>query len=258
MGKTCVICGKPSGIYPLCREHLQLKNEGKVIKCEDCGTWHYANRACPNCNKNTKARKEESKHAKSDEIELFPTRKTSNTSFVIEEEPNDMAKCIACGDETEPNHWFCKKCYHLYKNKALILKITDCTRVEILDESYEGTYTCEDGHVVKSKSEMAIDNYLFQKHISHSYEPAFPIDEDPKHDLHPDFYLPETDVYIEHWGFDETNRKYTETKKYKLPFYEREKITMICTTEKDMKNITAALDRKLKYKEVGKINFLDD
>ena len=33
---------------------------------------------------------------------------------------------------------------------------------------------------------------------------------------------------------------------------------MICTTEKDMKNITAALDRKLKYKEVGKINFLDD
>lgn len=46
MAKTCVICGKPSGMYPLCREHLQMKADGKVIKCEDCGTWHLANEPC--------------------------------------------------------------------------------------------------------------------------------------------------------------------------------------------------------------------
>lgn len=49
MGKNCVICGKPSGIYPLCREHLQMKAEGKVIKCETCGDWHFADKPCKNC-----------------------------------------------------------------------------------------------------------------------------------------------------------------------------------------------------------------
>src|SRR5690606_4151476 len=37
-GKTCQICGKPSGIYPLCKEHLELKNAGKVVKNES-GSW---------------------------------------------------------------------------------------------------------------------------------------------------------------------------------------------------------------------------
>ena len=46
MGKNCVICGKPSGMYPLCREHLQMKAEGKVVKCEECGKWHLITQYC--------------------------------------------------------------------------------------------------------------------------------------------------------------------------------------------------------------------
>ena len=46
MGKTCAICGKPSGMYPLCREHLKMKAEGKVVKCEDCGVWHLIDEPC--------------------------------------------------------------------------------------------------------------------------------------------------------------------------------------------------------------------
>ena len=49
MGKTCVICNRPSGMYPLCREHLQMKAAGEVIKCPDCGTWHLAKEKCPKC-----------------------------------------------------------------------------------------------------------------------------------------------------------------------------------------------------------------
>ena len=30
--KRCAICGEPSGFYPLCKHHLKLKEEGKVIK----------------------------------------------------------------------------------------------------------------------------------------------------------------------------------------------------------------------------------
>ena len=38
MKKNCVICGKEGYSYfPFCYKHLQMKNEGKIIKCEDCG-----------------------------------------------------------------------------------------------------------------------------------------------------------------------------------------------------------------------------
>ncbi len=37
-GKTCQICGKNSGMYPLCKEHLEMKNQGLVIKNEN-GEW---------------------------------------------------------------------------------------------------------------------------------------------------------------------------------------------------------------------------
>ena len=30
--KRCAICGEPSGYYPLCKHHLDLKEKGKVIK----------------------------------------------------------------------------------------------------------------------------------------------------------------------------------------------------------------------------------
>ena len=50
---NCQICGKPSGFFPLCKECNALKEKGKIIKCENCGKWHYANRPCPDCKKPT-------------------------------------------------------------------------------------------------------------------------------------------------------------------------------------------------------------
>ena len=57
MGKTCVICGKSSGIYPLCRHHLEMKAAGEVVKCENCGTWYEVKDGCPNCNQYTEEEK---------------------------------------------------------------------------------------------------------------------------------------------------------------------------------------------------------
>ena len=226
MGKTCVICGKPSGMYPLCREHLQMKAEGKVVKCEDCGAWHYVNEVC------------ECQRQETEDVIL-------NTSSDTE--------CIICRKPSN-GYWFCKDCYRLYKNKEIHLRIKNCSEVDLLDDSYEGVYICADGHIVKSKSERDIDNYLFYHDIFHVYEKAFPIDDNPEHDLHPDFYLPKLDVYIEHWGYDESNVKYTEAKKYKLQKYKEAGITLICTHEKtDAKDIDTALDRKLKLYKKGQI-----
>lgn len=241
MGKTCVICGKPSGMYPLCREHLQMKAEGKVIKCEDCGTWHIVNTPC-DCKK--------SKAQKDFEVVEAAMKKRENA---ISDEEEISTECIICRQPSN-GYWFCKDCYRLYKNKEIHLRIKNCSDVDLLDDSYEGVYICADGHIVKSKSERDIDNYLFYHDIFHVYEKAFPIDDNPEHDLHPDFYLPKLDVYIEHWGYDESNVKYTEAKKYKLQKYKEFGITLICTHEKtDAKDIDTALDRKLKLYKKGQI-----
>ncbi len=287
--KTCQICGKPSGIYPLCKEHLQMKANGEIIKCEDCGQWHFKNSPCKcneteeytelpkegftqciACGKNTDGyafcldcwkiySKEEMLNMLNDYISNKNTNNNNNkTEKDFEEEANNVvtidsnnkSKCITCGKQTD-GLLFCSNCYKKYKDKELLFKITNCTNVELLDESYEGRYTCKDGHIVKSKSERDIDNYLFENDIPHAYEKELPYGPNKKEVLHPDFFLPNylgkgKHIYIEHWGYNENNIKYTETKKFKIPIYEKLGITLICTYEKtDMANIDATLERKL-------------
>ena len=175
--------------------------------------------------------------------EITNDNKTNEEDFTNEEinnvvtiDSDNKSKCITCGKQTD-GLLFCSNCYRKYKDKELLFKITNCSNVELLDESYEGRYTCKDGHIVKSKSERDIDNYLFENDIPHAYEKELPYGPNKKEVLHPDFYLPNylgkgKHVYIEHWGYNENNIKYSETKKFKIPIYEKLGITLICTYEK--------------------------
>lgn len=43
----CKICGAQSGKYSLCRACNIKKEQGKIIKCEKCGGWHYTDAPCP-------------------------------------------------------------------------------------------------------------------------------------------------------------------------------------------------------------------
>ncbi len=36
---VCQICGAKSRYYPLCKNCFKLRDEGKIVKCEDCGIW---------------------------------------------------------------------------------------------------------------------------------------------------------------------------------------------------------------------------
>ena len=149
------------------------------------------------------------------------------------------------------------------KDKELLVQIKHCKEIEIMDEFYEGDKKCKDGHIVKSKSERDIDNYLWEHGIPHVYEKSVSIDADKCHDLHPDFYLPNfqckgKDVYIEHWGFNSNNLEYTKSKKYKLGEYQKLGLTVVCTTERDLKDPQASLDRKLKFFKPDIINFADE
>lgn len=242
----CPICDSPTRVYMgnarkdgLCGKHADMLKTGEIT-VNDKGLFL-----------DTKTNKILNKNYKEETLDSE------------KENQNGIVKCIGCGTYTKNGHLFCLDCYKKYKDKQLLVKITKCYEINILDESYEGVYKCKDGHIVKSKSEREIDNYLFDNNIPHAYEKVVSIDGDSKHDLHPDFCLPNylgkgKDVYIEHWGFNSDNRDYYKSKKYKIAKYKELKLTIISTNEADMNDPEAALNRKLNNFEFDKINFDTD
>ena len=222
MARFCEICGKYSGRYPLCYSCYNITNgsdnEEDYDEYEDEYEDDYEEDEC------------------------------------VEYDEYIENKCIICGEPSK-EHYFCKTCYYKYRNKSLLLKIKNCRESEVVNASYESLYTCKDGHIVKSKSERDIDNFLYENGITHAYEKSLYIEGQK---LQPDFYIPKIDTYIEHWGFDKSNQEYQQTKKFKLPLYKKARITLICTYETtDAKNMENALQRKLRSYKKGTINFLE-
>lgn len=265
----CPICGDPTRVYMgkarkdrLCGKHadmlkngwIELNDKNEYQTTEDFLKKSEGKSAIPKYEKdnNTKNTKE-----------INNEESTLDNNIIIINESN-KSKCITCGKKTD-GLLFCADCYRKYSKKELLFKITACSSVELLDEDYEGRYTCKDGHIVKSKSEREIDNFLFANDIPHAYEKTLPYGKTDKEVLHPDFYLPNylgkgKHVWLEHWGYNENNIQYTKTKKFKMPIYEKLGITLICTYEKsDAGDIDAALERKLNKLNIneGEINYKD-
>jgi hypothetical protein len=72
----------------------------------------------------------------------------------------------------------------------------------------------DDGHIVKSCAEMYIDNWLFHNKIGHIYEKNL-----GETRFTCDFYIPETNSYIENWGM--INFEYARKMKKKLEMYKQ-------------------------------------
>lgn len=251
----CPICGKPTNVYfgnarkdRLCLEHGKMANNGEIEQCPDCGKWHKTDENC-------ECKKTQNKNKK---VYYFDP-----TEEEIEKNNSEELTCIICGKPRKPEYHFCSDCWKKYHSKTVYIKIKNCKTGEPLGTEYESDLVCEDGHVVKSEPERAIDDWLFRNGIWHIYEKPYPIDDIPEHDLHPDWCLPNyitdekgnnTDVYIEYWGI-EGSAKYDKIKNYKMPIYEKDKITLInINGEQDRKNISATLERKIKRKQEIKPN----
>ena len=231
MGK-CQICGKSTKFnFPLCKDCNELKEQGKITQCKDCGEWYDPNQPCK-CKK-------------------------KNKEEIIKE---SELTCIICGKPSNGKH-FCFECWNKYKNKVVLLKIHKCEfpTGEPLDESYEGVFECEDGHIVKSISEQVIDDWLCEQGIFHAYETPLDIGEEKP--LKPDFCLKNylgkgNDVYIEFFGL-KGQPKYDEQTAYKMKHYIKKKITLVCLYPSDSKNLKFALQTKLNKERIklNKINF---
>ena len=91
---ACNLCGGESGKYFLCFKCNKLKDEGKALKCPECGQWHYADKACK-CKAETKP--------------APPTPTVHKASS--KDSKNDGNVCIVCGNNA-PNGSLCRDCYY--------------------------------------------------------------------------------------------------------------------------------------------------
>ncbi|MHA1192624.1 MAG: UvrD-helicase domain-containing protein [Promethearchaeota archaeon] len=132
-------------------------------------------------------------------------------------------------------------------------------------------YTTLNNIEVKSFAEKDIANFLFMHDINFQYEPRVDwIEKESQDDdnlnlekeYHPDFYLPDYAIYIEHWGLNENNQvpkwftitseEYLEIRKWKLLQFQKYNKKLIETWDYQRKKNTLLTNLKLEL--VSKVN----
>ena len=97
----------------------------------------------------------------------------------------------------------------------------------------------EDGHLVRSRGELLIDNWLYNHGFTHSYEKYVPI----KEHLLCDFYLNEQDIYIEYWGIDYDY--YRRRREFKEHLYYKYELNLLSIENENIEKIDDFLTKSL-------------
>lgn len=105
---------------------------------------------------------------------------------------------------------------------------------------FPATHRTKDGHFVRSKAEMIIDDWLYSENIVHAYEKMLPIQEN----VYSDFYLPQGKVYIEFWGL-ENDQKYNARKEQKKEIYKKHNVNLIELTDKEIAKLDDVFPKML-------------
>ena len=171
------------------------------------------------------------------------------------------------------------------KNLGEIYEIESGYDLETIKSKYTNYQTLKNNHnlntlkneKVKSYEELVIANYLFINGINYEYETSYKYDTSTSkyRQYHPDFYLVDYDIYLEHFGINEQGRapqyskieeqKYLEGIKAKRIIHKKYKTTLIETYSYNFKNNTIfkRIDEELKkhnieykplnYEELSKV-----
>ena len=100
------------------------------------------------------------------------------------------------------------------------------------------SFKCLDGHIVRSKGELIIDNFLHNNNIHHHYEKIIKVRGKP---IKCDWYLPKLDIYIEYWGY--FGKEYMKRKEEKLKLYKQGKLTLLSIENIMFKDIYSNLEK---------------
>lgn len=276
--KKCAICGEYSGIYPLCKFHNELKENGLVHKNE-IGDWileEKENNKCLLCNEPTKnnnlfckncyqlIKKERNNFDHNREQSKIYEHYFNLKNNLYDSKSNNEfnEKIILLWALAEEYENIYEKEYLInrvrfdilngldkYKNKRNITTRNDAFNDEDFRERWPREHQCEDGHYVRSLSEMLIDNWLYNHDYVHAYEKSVFMESDPEAVVLSDFYLKNKNVYIEFWGIED-NDKYFKRKEEKIKLYDENHYNRIDLTEKDIKRLDDIMPRLLsKFKK---------
>lgn len=127
------------------------------------------------------------------------------------------------------------------KLKEQLQNKNDSENDEISDprKKWPAKYRCRDGHYVRSRAELLIDNWLFAEGIKHIYEKQVTFPNNEK--CLCDFYLPDLSAYIEFWG--KTDDYYIKRKNIKTSLYKSLKnVKLIELDDKSLENLDDILD----------------
>jgi hypothetical protein len=106
---------------------------------------------------------------------------------------------------------------------------------------FPATFRTQDGHMVRSRAEVLIDNWLYMQGIVHAYERRLPIEEE----CYCDFYLPGgKGVYIEFWG-RESDPKYRQRQTDKRAIYKKYELRLIELGDAEIERLDDVLPRML-------------
>ena len=143
----------------------------------------------------------------------------------------DSTKCLICGDPSKGKA-FCFSCYSKYKNQSVDIRVKNCKDGKIIDLWGNKTEPCEDGRTVRSRAEQCIANYFYNNKIRYAYER--PLSYQGK-TLHPDFYLPDYDMYIEYNELQD--EEYQKKKAFAMQIYKQMNVRIVVMTKEDRENI---------------------
>lgn len=107
---ACNLCGGESGKYFLCFKCNKLKEEGKALKCPDCGQWHYADKPCT-CKTGAAPKAEQKAEPK---VEPKTESKPESKAAPVEKNAKPVegnGVCIVCGAQAPYGH-LCRDCYY--------------------------------------------------------------------------------------------------------------------------------------------------
>ncbi|WP_281649069.1 hypothetical protein [Parendozoicomonas sp. Alg238-R29] len=105
---------------------------------------------------------------------------------------------------------------------------------------FPATLRTADGHMVRSRGDMLIDNWLYMAGITHACGRRLPIEEN----AWGDFYLPEGSVYIEYLGAG-SDSAYKALREKRVSLYQSHNLNVITLSDDDLSHLDEILPRQL-------------